>query len=272
MSVNNITDLEFTHFQRFIFDAAGISLSSAKKALVGGRLAKRLQQYQLASYGEYFHLLTSGKAPAEVQIAVDLLTTNETYFFREPKHFDLLQELASAHNKAAQSRNQSFRVWSAASSTGEEAYSIAMVLADRLADNNWDVTGSDISMRVLQRARAGHYPVERTTHISPAYLKRFCLKGIDVQQGTVLIERNLRSRVQFMQVNLNMALPQLGTFDVIFLRNVMIYFNGDTKRQVVARVLSLLKPGGYFFIGHSESLNDITDAVRPLAPSIYRKE
>jgi chemotaxis protein methyltransferase CheR len=114
--------------------------------------------------------------------------------------------------------------------------------------------------------------VERTTHISPAYLKRFCLKGIDVQQGTVLIERNLRSRVQFMQVNLNMALPQLGTFDVIFLRNVMIYFNGNTKRQVVARVLSLLKPGGYFFIGHSESLNDITDAVRPLAPSNYRKE
>lgn len=271
MSLYDITDQEFIQFQRFIYDAAGISLSSAKKALVSGRLAKRLQQYQLGSYGEYFHLLTTGDAPAEVQIAVDLLTTNETYFFREPKHFDSLRQLALATHNAPHSRSQSFRVWSAASSTGEEAYSIAMVLADCLAGDPWDVIGSDISMRVLQQARAGHYPVERTTHIPPAYLRRFCMKGIGAQKDTLLIERNLRSRVQFMQTNLNTKLPQLGLFDVIFLRNVMIYFNGDTKRQVVARVLSLLKPGGHFFIGHSESLHDITDAVQPLAPSIYRK-
>lgn len=271
MSLYDITDQEFAQFQRFIYDAAGISLSSAKKALVSGRLAKRLQQYRLGSYGEYFHLLASGDAPTEVQTAVDLLTTNETYFFREPKHFDLLRQLALATHNAPQSRTQSFRVWSAASSTGEEAYSIAMVLADCLEGGPWDVSGSDISLRVLQRARAGHYPVERTTHIPPAYLRRFCMRGIDAQQGTLLIERSLRNRVQFMQANLNTRLPQLGTFDVIFLRNVMIYFNGDTKRQVVARVLSLLKPGGHFFIGHSESLNDITDAVQPLAPSIYRK-
>lgn len=271
MSVYDITDQEFAQFQRFIYDAAGISLSAAKKALVSGRLAKRLQQYRLGSYGEYFHLLTSGDAPAEVQIAVDLLTTNETYFFREPKHFDLLRQLALATHNAPQSRTQSFRVWSAASSTGEEAYSIAMVLADCLEGDQWDVIGSDISMRVLQQARAGHYPAERTTHIPPAYLRRFCMKGISAQKGTLLIERNLRSRVQFLQTNLNTKLPQLGVFDVIFLRNVMIYFNGDTKRQVVARVLSLLKPGGHFIIGHSESLHDITDAVQPLAPSIYRK-
>ncbi len=271
MTINTISDQEFLQFQRFIFDTAGIHLSSAKKALVCGRLAKRLQQHRLASYGEYFRLLTSGTAPAEVQTAVDLLTTNETYFFREPKHFDLLRQVAQAARNAQQSRQQPFRVWSAASSSGEEAYSIAMVLADCMNDGPWDVVGSDISMRVLQKARTGHYPVERTTHIPPAYLRRFCLKGIDAQKGTILVERSLRSRVHFTQVNLNMALPQLGIFDVIFLRNVMIYFNGETKRQVVARVLSLLKPGGYFLIGHSESLNDITDAVRPLGPSIYRK-
>jgi len=272
MSTNIITDKEFSQFQRFIYDAAGITLSSAKKAMVGGRLAKRLKQYQLASYGEYFHLLTSGEAPAELQVAVDLLTTNETYFFRESKHFDLLRDLATAaHNDPIASR-KSFRVWSAASSTGEEAYSIAMVLADRIGSDRWEVVGSDISMRVLQQARLGHYPLERTRHIPPAYLKQFCLKGIDVQQGSVLVERSLRNRVQFMQVNLNASLPtQLGVFDVIFLRNVMIYFNGDTKRQVVARVLSLLKPGGHFFIGHSETLNDVSDAVQGLAPSIYRK-
>lgn len=267
MNAIQITEQEFRQFQRFIYDAAGISLSPAKKALVSGRLARRLQHCQVGSYGEYFRLLEGGQAPDEVQMAVDLLTTNETYFFRESKHFDLLREYACA----ARNLTRPVRVWSAASSTGEEAYSIAMVLEDCLDGAPWEVFGSDISTRVLQRARAGHYNLDRTSHIPPAYLKRFCLKGIGEQQGTLLIERSLRNRVQFAQVNLNAPLPQLGLFDVIFLRNVMIYFNGDTKREVVARVLSLLKPGGYFFIGHSESLNDITDAVRVVMPSIYRK-
>lgn len=265
-----LTDREFHQFQQFIYDTAGISLSASKKALVSGRLAKRLQQYRLDSYGEYLHLLESGQAPAEVQIAVDLLTTNETYFFRESSHFDLLREIATAHHEAPR-RTQPFRVWSAASSSGEEAYSTAMVLAACMPTTPWEVIGSDISIRVLQRARSGHYPVERTKHIPENYLKRFCLKGIGEQQGTLLVHRSLRQRVQFMQVNLNASLPQLGMFDAIFLRNVMIYFNIETKRQVVGRVLSLLKPGGYFFIGHSESLHDITDAVQLLMPSIYRK-
>lgn len=265
--MHTITDNEFSQFQRFIFEAAGITLSPAKKALVCGRLAKRLQQREMPSYTAYLKLLTSGEAPTEVQTAVDLLTTNETYFFREPKHFELLRELATA----ARRRPQPFRVWSAASSSGEEPYSIAMVLADCLDGTPWEVLGTDISTRVLERARTGHYPLERTRHIPPAYLKRFCLKGQGEQAGTLLVERSLRQRVQFAQVNLNTTLPQLGSFDVVFLRNVMIYFNGDTKRQVVARVLSLLKPGGVFCIGHSESLNDINATVQQVAPSIYRK-
>ena len=265
--MHTITDTEFSRFQGFIYAAAGITLSAGKKALVCGRLSKRLQAHQLTSYAEYFELLSSGQAADEVQMAVDLLTTNETYFFREPKHFELLRGLATA----AATRPQPFRVWSAASSSGEECYSIAMVLADCLGSASWDVVGSDISSRVLQRARSGHYPIERTRHIPPAYLKRYCLKGTGEQTGTLLVERQLRNRVSFSQVNLNTELPRLGMFDVIFLRNVMIYFNGDTKRQVVARVLSLLKPGGHFCIGHSESLNDISTAVVQVAPSIYRK-
>jgi chemotaxis protein methyltransferase CheR len=265
--MNTITDTEFNRFQRFIYDAAGITLAAGKKALVCGRLAKRLRAHNLRNYTEYFDLLSSGKSADEVQTAVDLLTTNETYFFREPKHFDLLRALATA----AAARPQPFRVWSAASSTGEECYSIAMVLADCLGEAPWDVVGSDISSRVLQHARVGHYSTERTRHIPPSYLKQYCLKGIGEQAGTVLVDRALRSRVTFSQVNLNTELPRLGSFDVIFLRNVMIYFNGDTKRQVVARVLSLLKPGGHFCIGHSESLNDISSAVQQIAPSIYRK-
>ena len=265
--MNTISDTEFTRFQRFIYDAAGITMSPAKKALVCGRLSKRLTAHRLDSFGEYFELLSSGRAADEVQTAVDLLTTNETYFFREPTHFDLLRSLATA----AAGRAQPFRVWSAASSSGEECYSIAMVLADCLGDAGWEVVGSDISRRVLQRARTGHYPLERTRHIPAAYLKRFCLRGTGEQEGTLLVDRRLRQRVSFAQVNLNTELPRLGTFDVVFLRNVMIYFNGDTKREVVARVLSVLKPGGHFCIGHSESLNDISTAVEQLAPSIYCK-
>ncbi len=263
----SLSDAEFLQFQRFIHEAAGISMSPTKKALVCGRLAKRLQHRGLSSYGKYLELLRSGNEPAEVQTAVDLLTTNETYFFREPRHFELLRDVAAE----ARGGRQPFRVWSAASSTGEEAYSIAMVLADTLGAAPWDVLGSDISTRVLQRARTGHYPLERTRHVPPAYLKRFCLRGTGPEEGTLLVDRPLRQRVHFTQVNLNTTLPQLGQFDVIFLRNVMIYFNGDTKRQVVARVLSALKPGGFFCIGHSESLNDVSTAVVAVAPSIYRK-
>ncbi len=268
MSNFAITDQEFSRFQSFIYDAAGINMSSAKKALVSGRLSKRLRQCGVQTYGEYFKLLSSGSAPDEVQIAVDLLTTNETYFFREQKHFDFLRN----HALAAGARTQPFRVWSAASSTGEEAYSIAMVLDECLPGQAWEVFGSDISTRVLQRARTAHYPIDRARHIPQHYLKRYCLKGVGPQQGTLLVERSLRSRVQFMQVNLNAQLPQVGQFDVIFLRNVMIYFDNDTKRQVVSRVLAQLKPGGCFCIGHSETLNDITDAVRVVAPSIYCKD
>jgi chemotaxis protein methyltransferase CheR len=268
---NTITDAEFGQFQRFIYEAAGITLSSAKKALVSGRLAKRLKECQVGNYGEYFALLRSGQAQDEVQTAVDLLTTNETYFFRETKHFELLRQAATA----APQRGHPFRVWSAASSTGEEAYSMAMVLADCLGIGEgaapWEVMGSDISSRVLERARVGHYPLERTQHIPPAYLKRFCLKGMGPQAGTLLVERSLRSRVSFTQINLNTALPRLAAFDVIFLRNVMIYFNAPTKRQVIARVLETLKPGGHFFIGHSESLNELNDTVTAVAPSVYRK-
>ncbi len=262
-----ISDTEFGHFQRFIFDAAGITLSSAKKALVMGRLGKRLAHHQLESFSDYFELLCSGQQPQEVQLAVDLLTTNETYFFRESKHFDFLRQQALA----ARNRSQMFRVWSAASSSGEEAYSIAMVLADCLPATAWEVLGSDISARVLQGAARALYPLERTRHIPPPYLQRFCLRGRDEHEGQVLVQRELRSRVHFRQVNLNTSLPELGLFDLIFLRNVMIYFNQETKRQVVARVLSLLKPGGHFCIGHSESLNDITQTVKAVAPSIYHK-
>lgn len=261
-----ITDQEFVGFQRIFYQASGIKLCPGKKALVASRLAKRLRHLQLSSYGDYLRLIGTADGAAEMRVAVDLLTTNETYFFREEKHFELLRELASAERERA----RPFRVWSAASSTGEEAYSIAMVLADCLGMTGWEVLGSDLSERVLARARTGHYSLQRTGRLPQRYLKQYCLRGVGAQEGTLLIGRALRSRVRFLAVNLNAALPSLGRFDVIFLRNVMIYFDEGTKRGVLTRILDVLKEGGYLLIGHSESLQK-NAALQQCVPSVYRK-
>ena len=266
-NVRGITDREFEHFRELIFRIAGISMSPAKKTLVAGRLGKRLRFHDLASYDDYYRLVTGKGSEQELQIAVDLLTTNETHFFREPKHFDFLRDRILA----VQPSGRAMRIWSAASSTGEEPYSIAMQLADSLGPAPWEIVASDLSTQVLEKARLGLYPIRRSEEIPQHYLTRFCLKGIGSQTGSFMVSRELRARVRFLQVNLNAALPELGEFDVIFLRNVMIYFDNQTKREVVHRLLPLLKPGGHLLIGHSESLNGVTDAYKLVMPSIYRK-
>jgi len=264
-----LSDQEFSHFQRFIYQAAGISLVPTKKSLVVSRLGRRAADKGCRSFSDYFRLLSSGESPGEVQTAIDLLTTNETYFFREPKHFEVLRKHATAPRADA----EPFRVWSAAASTGEEAYSIAMVLDDCLAGRPWSVLGSDISSRVLAKARNGVFSTARTSLIPAPFLKRYCLRGMGPAEGTMMVMRGLRSRVEFVQVNLNASIPpRVGRFDVIFLRNVLIYFNQETKKEVIKRVLGTLKPGGFFFIGHSESLNGLNEEVTLKAPSIYRKE
>ncbi len=199
---------------------------------------------------------------------VDLLTTNETYFFREPKHFDYLAQEILPHKAKP---GVPFNIWSAACSSGEEPYTLAMVLAEHLGNRPWQVVGSDISTVVLAKAQAGHYPLERTEGIPPQYLKKYCLKGVRSQEGTLLVAKELRERVRFLQVNLTKPAPDLGPFDVIFLRNVMIYFDMETKRKVVENLITRLKPGGTFIVGHSESLNGITDRLKCLRPTIYEK-
>ena len=267
MNMVNLSDAEFLKISEFIYLKAGISMSGSKKSLVEGRLAKRLKAFNISSYGDYLNLLGSGTQPDETQMAVDLLTTNETYFFREPKHFQYLQD--SILPKHATGRK--FRVWSAASSSGQEPYSIAMVLAGKLPDASWDLVASDISTRVLEKACSGHYPLEQTQHIPPEYLTKYCRKGIGSQEGTFLINRKLRDHVSFMQINLNSTLPAIGEFDLVFLRNVMIYFDVETKREVLRRIIQLIRPGGYLFIGHSESLHGVIDELRMIMPSVYRK-
>ena len=261
-----ITDEEFSAFQRFIYDTTGISMHAGKKALVCGRLSKRLNHHHLANYADYYRLIHSPEGAMEQQICVDLLTTNETYFFREPKHFEWLTQYLEAQD----SSSEPLRVWSAACSSGEEPYSLAMLLAQH-GKRPWHVMGSDISTRVLERASTGHYSLVRAKHIPPSFLKQYCLRGTGSQEGTMLVRKELRERVEFVQINLNQTLPNVGSFDIIFLRNVMIYFDTATKQAVVNRLLAHLRPGGYLCIGHSESLNDLQHPLQLLAPAIFRK-
>lgn len=267
MSAAAISDAEFGLFQRLLADIAGISLSPAKRALVAGRLAPRLRQHGLPSFGAYFTLLGERGREAELQIALDLLTTNETRFFREPAHFEFLRR-----QLRARPAGRPLRLWSAACSSGEEPYSLAMLLADTVGPDGWDILASDLSTRVLEQASSGCYRIEAAGQIPPPYLRRYCRRGTGAHSGRLLIERALRQRVRFAQINLNETLPELGQFDLIFLRNVMIYFELDTKRAVIARLLPLLRPGGHLVIGHSETLNGIGAALRPVQPSVYRKE
>lgn len=260
-----LTEPEFDWIRDFLYARTGIVLKDGKQALVTGRLARRLRHHGCASYGDYFQLL-GAPGSAETGVAVDLLTTNETYFFREPTHFDFLR--GAIDQRSITSRP--VRVWSAASSSGEEAFTIAMTLDDALDGGAWEVVGTDISSRVLERARQGLYPLDAAAKIPQALLHRYCLKGKDEFEGYLAVTSALTSRVTFRPANLIEQLPDLGLFDVIFLRNVMIYFDTETKTPLVSRVRALLRPGGFLIVSHSETLNGIQGDLRLVRPSVYQ--
>lgn len=262
----SLSNREFQQFRGMIHEIAGIAMSEAKRQLIAGRLSKRLRHFGLGCYGDYYQLLMKDKS--ELQIAVDLLTTNETYFFREPKHFEFLREKLGTELRSG---SGPLRIWSAACSSGEEPYTLALLLADAVAARPWEILASDISTRILDKARAGLYPLEDAEGIPGNLRQRFCLQGTGRNEGLFTLDPALKRRVQFRQINLNNALPDVGVFDVIFLRNVMIYFDADTKRQVVQRLCARLRPGGYFLVSHSESLNGISDELQSVRPSIYRR-
>jgi chemotaxis protein methyltransferase CheR len=247
----------------------GLSFSDAKKALVSARLAPRVQRLEVSGFDEYFELISGFHGVDELQVAVDLLTTNETYFFREPRHFELLEQELLRQRPAALS------VWSAAASTGDEAYSVAMLLSDmqrqgRLG-SQWSILGTDISDRVLHTATAGVYAQERLRQVSPERLHRYCLRGEGESEGLIKMTPALMANVRFGQLNLCQPIEQIGPFDVIFLRNVLIYFDLKTRRAVVDRVLSKLRVGGLFFIGTAEGRAQCDTPLQPLAPGAFRK-
>ncbi len=263
-----ITDAEFAQVRTLAMQLAGISIAPSKKALIVGRWSRRLAHHGLSRFQQYLELLADGTAGDERQIALDLLTTNETNFFREPKHFDFLRTQVLVAAKPA----SRIRVWSAACSSGEEPYSVAMLLAAEFRGAQWEVLGTDISSRVLETARAGLYDLARGNPIPHDYLQRFCLKGNGAHAGQFLIQRSLRERVQFARANLNEPLADFGKFDVILLRNVLIYFDAPTKERVLKHLVPALKPGGYFIIGHCDTLAGVTHSLSSCSSSVYRKQ
>ena len=270
--MNGITlsDREFADIRGLLYRIAGINLGAEKKALVCGRLEKRLLQTGAKSYRDYFSLATQRGNERELTAALDLLTTNETYFFREPKHYEFLEkELPARKSK------QPLAIWSAAASFGDEAYSTAMLLTDLQTSGRvtpgWSILGTDISHRVLLAAKAAVYPVDRLRNVSPERLRRYCLRGEGDAEGQVLLQDKLRENVSFGQLNLCQDYSGLGPFDVIFLRNVLIYFDLVTKAQVVDRALALLRPGGLFFLGTAEGRVKCDTPLLSLQPGISRK-
>jgi chemotaxis protein methyltransferase CheR len=250
---------------------AGIRYPTDKRGTVAMRLMRLAKEYGAQSIDEYVEAVLGECAdPEQVTRIVDRLTTNETYFFREPAHFDFLSQAIAIHD-----RRRKFRVWSAASSSGEEAYSAAMVLADHLGVNgNWEIVGTDLSTAMVAAARQGLYGVDRIKGIDRERLQRYCRKGSGPYVGKMLVLRELRERVRFDVVNLMKPLDpelRLGRFDVIFLRNVMICFDENGRRMVVERVTRQLAEGGFLFIGHAESLTGITWDLAAVQPAVYER-
>jgi len=270
MAALDFSDREFKTICSLMYEAAGLSYNDSKKSLIHSRLSTRIQRLGLEGFADYIAILQNEAQAAEFQMAVDLLTTNETYFFREPKHYELLErELTGRKSKAPLS------VWSAASSFGDEAYSTAMLLADMQTTGrigpDWSILATDISHRVLLSAKEAVYPQDRLRAVSPERLKRYCLRGEGQAQGQAMVQDKLRQRVQFGQLNLCKPFSGLGPFDVVFLRNVLIYFDTPTKCDVVDRVLATLKPGGLFFIGTAEGRVACKTPLQAVQPGVFRK-
>lgn len=264
VSLPILGDREFQQLQQLMVEASGIHMTEHKRPLMAGRLLRRLRVLGLSSYSEYMALLNNKQHVEERRLVIDLLTTNETFFFREPQHFAfLLRWLAT--------RQGQVRLWSAACSSGEEAYSLAMVMAEHARTKDWSILASDLSQRMLEKAREAIYPMDEAKTFTPGWLKRYCRRGVGDYEGQFRVEPELRNRVTTREVNLMRPLPaDIGQYDVIFLRNVLIYFSPEDKRSIVARILEQLRPEGMLFIGHAESLHGLDLPIRTLAPSVYQ--
>ena len=264
MTTQPISEKAYENFTQLIFEEIGVSLNEHKKALLESRLFKRMLHHNISSYDEYFALC---KESIEEKLEMlNLITTNETYFFRESEHFSFLKTYLMNYESKTK-----VRIWSAASSVGAEAYSIAMMCDSLLAYNMWEVLGSDINSTVIKKARMGLYPITWSKKISDEFRHKYCLKGKGKYEGQFLVNRQLAKNVRFQSNNLLEANNDFGYFNIVFLRNVLIYFNNETRIKVIKNLLENMRSGSYLIISQTENINGLNlNELEQIQPSIFR--
>jgi chemotaxis protein methyltransferase CheR len=270
-----LEDQEFRAVRDLAYRRAGLHFTGAKRALLAARLQKRLRALGLHSFAQY--VLRLREDEEEVQSMVEALCTHQTGFFREPQHFELIEQLlCPAWMRAAAEgwRTRRVRALSAACSTGEEAFSIAMILAHCLrGDSPWqiEVVAGDVSLRALARAERAEWPIERARQVPLPYLREFMVQGVGPSAGVMRGSPALRRLVQFVPLNLNEPTHLIsGSFDLVFCRNVLIYFDASSRARALQGLMPHLAPDGFLFVGHAESLDKQRDGLTPIIPSVYR--
>jgi chemotaxis protein methyltransferase CheR len=265
-----LTAAEFRQIADLAYQRFGLDLKRGKEALVAARLGKKLRQLGFHSFADYHkHVLADGTGDALVEL-IDALTTNHTSFLRERAHFDFLTRAANEELREI----ASLRVWSAACSSGEEPYSIAMCLAEALRQTRrqFQIRATDISTRVLGTAQRGIYPAARFDNVPDAWRRTYLLRGKGESQGFYKVKPELVQRIQFERLNLIEPFAERGKFHVIFCRNVMMYFDKATQQDIVQRLTGCLERGGYLFVGHAESLTGIEHSLDYVRPATYRNQ
>ena len=275
MSADTLTDQQFAEFSEVLSAQLGIKMPAAKKTMLQGRLYRRVRDMGLSNVGEYYDYFFShpGAQEQELEHLINLATTNKTDFFREIRHFNFLVERAVPEWKS-DGLYTDYAVWSAGCSSGEEPYSIAMTLMELQEQGafSFSVLATDISTRVLQKAVDAVYPADSAEMIPEGMRKKYLLRGRNQRRHLVRIAPEVRNRVRFGL--LNFLSPHYGaerTFQIVFVRNVLIYFDREKQEQIVERLCRHLVPGGYLFIGHSESLHGLDLPLESVCPAIYRK-
>lgn len=268
----------FQKFQKLIYAETGIWLGRAKTALLCGRLFRRLRSLELSSLEEYYERVAQPDQDEERARMIDAITTNETRFFREPRQFEfLVQDVFPRWRLLADRgvRAKTVKIWSAGCSSGEEPYTIAMLSARYLpAEEGWDtrILATDISNRVLDKARKGIYPIAKSAEVPSDLLKSFMLRGMAERDGEIKVKTEIQRMIEFRRLNLDQASDlSEAPFDAIFCRNVLIYFDAASKQRAVTNLVRQLSEGGLLFVGHAENLTVLSSQIRSLEPTIYRK-
>jgi chemotaxis protein methyltransferase CheR len=267
------SDEDFEALRKLVKDLTGINLTDQKRELVYGRLARRLRVLHLRTFAEYRDLLHSDEG-REIGELCNAITTNLTSFFREAHHFDYLLEHVLQARAAQRSPSRRIRIWSAGCSSGEEPYSLAMTVLEALPNlRSWDIKilATDLDSDVLARAQRGIYTADRVRALSTQRLSRFFIERRGRDGPCYEVVPELMSLITFRQLNLMHHLPMKGPLDVIFCRNVVIYFDKDTQRELFSRVAQLQRPGDLLFLGHSESLFKVSESYNPIGKTIYRR-